>query len=450
MVVVALLLAAVIGLFVAAESGRRRLENASERVEQAAERERVLGDFSQLLSQAESSQRGYLLLGDESYLAPYQEAARKLPEALQRLDSAFARADPAVRAEVEEVKRLSDAKFGEIAESLRRYQQRGRGAAVQLIRTDFGAWAMTQIADRVRQIEADETSNVLKASRSWQTNRWVSVAITSAALVTSLFLVLLLSRLGLRYVRSKEREAEELVERQVELEQVVKRRTEELSELSTHLQSIAEEEKAALSRELHDELGGLLVAARMDVSWLEDHVASNDPQMRARFKRVHEALQAGVDVKRRVVENLRPTLLDNLGLLPALRWQMSDTCSRAGLRVIEHYPPTDVQLTPEASIAVFRIAQEALTNIVKHAQAKTVEITLELQGAWLALRIRDDGIGLPAERLRALGSHGLAAMRHRAVGLGGRFRVNRAAPRGTDIEVRLPLARVLTRQPESA
>jgi signal transduction histidine kinase len=157
-----------------------------------------------------------------------------------------------------------------------------------------------------------------------------------------------------------------------------------------------------------------------------------------------------VDVKRRVVESLRPTLLDNLGLLPALRWQAADTCGRAGLKCVEHYPPTELQLTPEASIAIFRIVQEGLTNILKHAQAQTVEISLELQAAWLVLRIRDDGVGVPAERLRAPRSHGIAAMRHRAVGLGGRWQVTRTGVRGTEIEVRLPLDRVLAQPAVSA
>ncbi len=165
--------------------------------------------------------------------------------------------------------------------------------------------------------------------------------------------------------------------------------------------------------------------------------------MQGYFKRVHEALQTGVEVKRRVVENLRPTLLDNLGLFAALRWQVADICGRAGLKYIERYPQEELLLTPEASIAVFRIVQEALTNILKHARAQTIEISIETQAPWLLVRVRDDGVGLPLERLRAPRSHGLAAMRHRAVGLGGHWQVHRPAGGGTQIEVRLPLERVL-------
>jgi signal transduction histidine kinase len=443
MMLVALLLATVLGLFVAAELGQRKLVEVRRQVEMGGRQDHALAEVLQLLSQAESSQRGSILLGDAGYLEPYQESVAKIPQALRQLEQAFATADGTVRADVEQVERLSNAKLVEMAETLKLYRQHGPSAALDLIRTDIGKWTMTQLSQRVRNIQAQEMDNILAASRSWRIDRWISLGVTSTALVASVSLVLLLWRLVVSYIRSKERETEDLAERGTELELLVKRRTEELSQLSTHLQSLAEQERSALSRELHDELGGLLVAARMDVSWLEDRVATSDAEVQAHFKRVHDALQAGVDVKRRVVENLRPTLLDNLGLFPALRWQVADTCGRAGLRCTERYPPEELSLTAEASIAIFRIVQEAMTNILKHAKARNVEISIESRHQSLIVRVRDDGVGLPLERPQAPRSHGLAAMRHRAVGLGGQWRVLRTTGGGTEIEVRLPLEKIL-------
>ena len=324
LVVVVLLLLAVVGLFAAAESGQRQLAAASSRVEKAADRERALGDVLQMLAQAESGQRGFILTGEPKYLVPYQDGVEKLPGDVRRLGEVFADAEAQVRSDVEQVAKLTQTKFDEMGETLQLYRSSGRAAAVALIRTDFGQQTMAQISEYAGRIRAAETADMLNASHSWRSDRWVNLAIMSGALVASLFLVLLLRRLVLRYMHSKEREAEEAAEREAQLERVVKRRTEDLSELSTQLQSVAEKERAALSRELHDELGGLLVAARMDVSWLEEKVASHDPEVQEQFKRVQDALQAGVDLKRRVVENLRPTLLDNLGLFPALRWQVAD------------------------------------------------------------------------------------------------------------------------------
>lgn len=441
--VVALLLVAVVGLFVAAQSGQRRLEEASRHVEVVAARQSALADFWQLVRQAESSQRGYILLDNANYLGPFHEAAGDLPQAEARLGAAFAGASAATHADIVDIEQLGQAKFAEMRQTIELYRTRGKAAAIDLIRSNAGDHLMSQLDDRVRRIEKAETNDILQSSRSWQTKRWVSLATTTGALVTSVGLVLFLSRLAARQLRSKDREAAELAARRAELERQVEERTSELSELSTHLQSVAEQERAALSRELHDELGGLLVAARMDVSWIEERVHSDDPEVRSHFRRLHEALQQGVDVKRRVVENLRPSLLDNLGLFPALRWQVADTCGRAGLKCIERYPAEELLLTPEASITVFRIVQEALTNILKHARAQTIEICIETTARFLIVRISDNGVGLARERLVALRSHGLAAMRHRAAGLGGHWEVQRPIGGGTQIEVRLPLERVL-------
>jgi len=443
MVVVALLLATVVSLFVAAQVGQRRLENASARIELGAERQAALAAVTQLVRRAESSQRGYILLGNPDYLTPFQEASAGLARALQRLDSAFAAAANPTRGDVQELERLSDTKFAEMRQTIELFGTRGRAAAVQVIRTDEGASTMAEIDDLAARIEQLESGEALEVSRSWQVNRWVSVAITSCALFASAGLLLLLSRLTLRQLRSKERETEQLTMRQGELERLVEQRTEELSELSTHLQTVAEQEKTALSRELHDELGGLLVAARMDLSWLEERLGSGDPEVGAYFRRVQEALQSGVDIKRRVIESLRPTLLDNLGLVPALSWQIAESCARAGLAHVERYPQQELTLTSQASIAVFRIVQEALANVLKHARASMVEVAIEIAPPSLLIRVQDDGVGIPLERLRPLQAHGLAAMRHRARGLGGQCQVQRPPGGGTRIEVRLPLERVL-------
>lgn len=443
MLVAALLLAAVIGLFIAAQAGQHRLEEVSRRVTVAAQRHNALADLWQLVRQAESSERGYILLDNPEYLVPYQEAAGNYPQALRRLDESYADAPAGLRADSDEVRNLSQKKFDELRNTLETFRTQGKAAAIEQIRSAAGLRTMEQLDDRVRGIRTRGTRVLLETTRSWQTNRWENLAITSVALIASAALLLLLIRLAQQHMHSKDLEAAELEQRRSQLESIVAQRTAELSELSTHLQSLAEKEKAALSRELHDELGGLLVAARMDVSWLEERVASNDPEVASHFKRVHEALQSGVELKRRVVENLRPSLLDNLGLFPAVRWQVSDSCGRAGLERIESYPEEEPELTPQASIAVFRIVQEALTNIVKHAHAEMVDVSIKMSDGWLVIRISDDGVGMPNGVPQALRSHGLSSMRHRVNALGGQWQVRRPSDGGTEIEARLPLDHIL-------
>ena len=440
---VALLLATVIGLFVAAQVGQRRLEEASARIELGAQRQQALVELTQLMRQAESSQRGYILVGKPEYLTPFQEASAALAPAQQRLDRAFAGAGAAARADVEQLKHLSNEKFDEMRATIELFATQGRAAALQMVRAGEGAATMAAIDDLVGKIQDLESREAVEASRNWQLKRWLTVVTTTCALVASTGLLLLLSRLTLRQVRSKERETAQLTTRQAELERLVEQRTAELSELSTHLQLVAEQEKAALARELHDELGGLLVAARMDLSWLEERLGSDDAEAKGYFRRIQDALQSGFDIKRRVIESLRPTLLDNLGLIPALRWQVSESCTRAGLRCSERYPQEELALTSEASIAVFRIVQEGLANILKHAQASNVEVSIAIAPPWLVVRVEDDGMGIPLQWSSGAGAHGLAAMRQRARSLGGQWSAQRLPAGGSRIEVRLPLKNVL-------
>jgi signal transduction histidine kinase len=228
-----------------------------------------------------------------------------------------------------------------------------------------------------------------------------------------------------------------------ELESRVRRRTAELSALSSHLQQISEKERAALARELHDELGGLLIAVKMDVSWLHKRWPHPTPEIQARWARVLKVLDDGVDFKRRVVENLHPTLLDNMGLLPAVRWIVEETCGRAGLQYTEIYPEQEPQLTEDAAIMVFRLVQESLVNVVKHAHATHVRVQIDLDAVEMHVLIEDNGSGIEPERRDALSSHGLAVMRHRVRSSGGALQLDVAAHGGTRVFARLPLARIL-------
>ena len=233
----------------------------------------------------------------------------------------------------------------------------------------------------------------------------------------------------------------ELRDQKHRLEREVDARTHELVELSTHLQSLAEREKASLARELHDELGGLLVGARMDISWAEQHLRAEDADMRQRLNRVQQNLSAGIDLKRRIIEELRPTLLDNVGFIAALRWQLKETCARAGFKCNEYFPDEEPKLTADAAIALFRIAQEAFSNLIEHSGAKAVDVALDIDDDNIVFRISDDGKGI-SYATAADGAHVLASMRHRVRALGGTFEITGSSSGGR-LDVRIPVSRGL-------
>ncbi|MGO9513430.1 MAG: sensor histidine kinase [Steroidobacteraceae bacterium] len=263
-----------------------------------------------------------------------------------------------------------------------------------------------------------------------------------AATIFNVLLVAIAVHLVYKEQRRRALQTAQLREQKQQLERDVEQRTRELVELSTHLQSVAEREKASLARELHDELGGLLVGARMDISWAEQHLAANDIDMKQRLNRVQQNLSAGIDLKRRIIEELRPTLLDNVGFLAALRWQLKEACARAGLKCTEYFPGEEPKFTADAAIALFRVAQEAFTNIAKHSGAKTVDVTLDIDDDTVVFRIIDDGRGI-SDASGANGAFGLASMRHRVRALGGTFDVHSLPPGGTSLVVRIPSSRAL-------
>jgi signal transduction histidine kinase len=441
-----LLIGFLIGLFFLAADGQSRLNAANERVHDSQLRQQALSEFIALMTDAESGQRGYLLTGEISYLQPYTEAVANVEAALDRVHEAYGGSDDS--REFHELRILTGKKLGELDDTLALFRKRGPAPAVNIVRTDVGKRTMEEITKIVGAMRLAESRELSSATAQWQADFRMSRWVSAAGVVLNIGLVLLATRLVYGDMRRRARQSANLRDQKLELEHQVDARTRELTALSTHLQGVSEQEKSALARELHDELGSLLVAARMDLSWLQQRLPTSDASIETRFKRIHESLSAGVDLKRRVVEELRPTLLDNMGLFAAIRWQFKETCRRAGLKCTETIPLDEPKFNPDASIGVFRIAQEALTNILKHAEAKSADLAIGIAADTFMLRVSDDGKGIAPARLDTITSHhGLASMRHRIAALGGTWEMTSPKTGGTVVLAVIPLARMLAAEP---
>jgi signal transduction histidine kinase len=271
--------------------------------------------------------------------------------------------------------------------------------------------------------------------------------VMTAFTVALLLVVWLLAR---RDAQQREIRRRMAVEDKRRLESEVEDRTAELSELSSYLQKVREDEKSKLARDIHDELGGILVSAKMDVAWVDERMKDKDSEMSAKLERALQALDDGVQIKRRIIEELRPTLLDNLGLSAAVDWQVHEICDRAGLACTVATPSDDSMIQPQVSIALYRILQEALTNIVKYAKASNVNVDLGVTSDTVTLLIEDDGIGIPEDAQNNLLSHGISGMRQRVRALHGDFSIARRPEGGTMIEVNVPLGTEASQSAEPA
>jgi signal transduction histidine kinase len=437
-----LLIAFLAGLFLLATQGQSRLEMANVRVQRSDLRERQLGELLAVMVDAESAQRGFLISGNDNDLRPYARSLSRTDLLLNEIRLNY-QGDDASLTVVRHLRLSVGKKLGELDSSLALAKAQGSAVAMDLMRTGAGRRYMEDVRADIDVLRSGEAAERRAATERWHRDLRLSRWITGAGALLNIILVLVAARLVFLDMRRRSEQAAELQRQKALLEEQVAERTAELTALSTHLQEISEQEKYALSRELHDELGGLLVSARMDLSWLERKLPTDDPAVTQRFRRIQESLTAGVNLKRRVVEELRPTLLDNMGLFAALRWQVKEACTRSGLKCTERYPEEELQLLPQAAIAIFRTVQEALTNILKHAGATSFDVEVETHEHELVLQISDDGRGLSADRLKSLGSHGLAAMRHRIESLGGRFKISNLPSGGALVAARVPLDRIL-------
>jgi signal transduction histidine kinase len=413
----------------------------------AQQRKSDVALYVRTIVDAETGQRGYLLTRDPIYLVPYEAARSSARPTLDRIIDNYMFEDKAppsgnVRDALQKLRQLGTAKMDELAASLTLEQSNRHDAALELVRTDYGLQTMDALRKVAADLDAYENARIEAATEAWRGGISASRALVAGSTLLNMALLAFAAFLLHRDLRRRDLVALQQEQHNQELAVLVHLRTEELSALSSHLQTVAEREKAALARELHDELGGIMVAAKMDVAWLERRLSRPDDELKVRWTRLRKLLDDGVDMKRRVVEALRPTLLDNMGIVPAVRWVYSETCARAGIKCTESYPDDDLKLADEAAIAVFRVVQESLTNIVKHSKATESSISITIDSERLKIRISDNGMGLPITP-KARRGQGLAGMRHRVASFGGTWRISTPESGGTLIEVSLPLERVL-------
>ncbi len=224
--------------------------------------------------------------------------------------------------------------------------------------------------------------------------------------------------------------------------QELKSSQEQLRALSAHLQSIREEERTRIAREIHDELGQSLTALKMDLLWLQGKILEEQKNIEPideTIRTMTHVIDSTIQTVRRIATELRPGVLDDLGLVAAIEWQSQEFQHRTNILCRFTSTARDIELDRERATAVFRILQETLTNVVRHARAARVSIRLEVERNILILEIKDDGRGADTEKIESKRSLGLLGMKERAALLGGSVEIVSAAHAGTTVVVKIPV-----------
>ena len=232
-----------------------------------------------------------------------------------------------------------------------------------------------------------------------------------------------------------------------ELEQRVARRTAELLEsqsqyrqLAARVQSTREEERRRIAREVHDVIGQLLTSLKMEANWLALKLSESGSPLTERTTNMMSILDSAFQSVRQIATELRPTLLDDMGLIAAMEWQVEDFQNRSGIQCRFESTLDNAPISTYATTALFRILQEALTNVARHAGATRVSVTVEEDHrGWFVLQVADNGRGISDDALRQTQSLGLLGMRERVHLLNGELEIKSASGKGTTLTARLPM-----------
>ncbi len=417
------------------EAGYRQSHQALEEMGDAQRARVVLSLMLQNILDAETGTRGYLLTGEPRYREPYDAAVKQVDGHLAALQILYANR-PNQLAQLNQLSKHVSRKLAEMDMSVRLRQSGNEDAWKFVITTDVGREEMEAIRNQVEDLVAisseELTRGQLQIGKSLRFAR-IGIGLVAIAGLIAFYLYLRQTH-ALRSIGERQQQA--LQEERNALEDEVRERTATLAELATHLQQVRESERGYLARELHDELGSLLTAAKLDVARLKSRLGDL-PDAIQRLQHLNELLNSGIALKRRIIEDLRPSSLSNLGLVASLEILGREFAERSNIEIEMVLEP--VELNEANQLTVYRMVQEGLTNIGKYAQATEASIVMKNYGNHVVVEVMDNGKGFDPQGNRPM-SHGLAGMRHRVEAAKGKLAVTSTKGQGTRLSAVLPSA----------
>ncbi len=383
---------------------------------------------------AETAQRGYLLTGHNESLLPFEKARTDINESFKFLQGHHA-GDSKYTELIGSLQALTENKLSELALTIFQHEEGVRKTSTEIVLSDSGRGQMNAIrAISAELLDLEAIEVAAGGNELYQTLMLSRIGMATLSAISLLALYMYLRQTFA--LRQQQQEAQRLV--QVErdrLEIEVKQRTAQLTELTHHLQTAREDERNRLARNLHDELGALLTSAKLDAARIKSRITGTAPEALERLSHLVGTLNSSIALGRRIIEDLRPSTLSNLGLVDTLEILAREFAEGSGIQV--HCALAPVRLNADAELMIYRLVQEAITNISKYARASHVWIGLAARDGQVEVTVRDDGVGFDTAASRS-SAHGLLGMRFRVEAEGGRLAVVSAPGQGTLLELRMP------------
>ncbi len=383
--------------------------------------------------EAETGQRGFLLTGRKEYIQPYEESLGKIAQSFVQLQVLYQDYPDEIQI-LQELKTVTESKLVEMAQTIDLQNKGQTQASLDLLLSDSGWEKMQRMRELSDALILNEESNLLKSQdhmlSSLMLNR-IGVALLAALSLIALTLYLRQTQ----QIKQQQHELKQLagLERD-QLEITVRSRTKQLTELARYLQTAREDERSRLARNLHDDLGALLTSAKLDAARIKSRAGTQSPELNELLAHLAGNLNSSVALGRRIIEDLRPSALSNLGLVATLDILAREFAESSGLQV--HGTFEVVNLPPESELMVYRLMQEACTNILKYAKATNVWMDLGLHDGVVTASVRDDGVGFDTSA-KLSASYGLLGMRYRVEAANGILTITSDPGAGTLVQAQL-------------
>ena len=412
-------------------------------IRQVRENIAVLHDLKANLFEAESAQRGYIITKRKEYVAPFNKALNqaraniKLSELLI-INTSTEQSKIAKLAWLKDISANVESRLAEMQLTIKLVELSKIDEANQVINVDVGRLQMQRFIVETDKLIKQQTTYVNDMVKKRQkTVILARVSVIGGALILILLVVMVIKQL-LNELLAKSRLQQQVVNENADYKIKLKQQTLLLRSMALDYQTDVERERQKLSRELHDELGSIFTAIKMDLAWCMKKLAGIAPEISEKLNKTILYVNQGINYQRHIVQALHPSMISTFGFWPALNALINDAAERNKWQLTLNLPDEVTPLNETISLVTYRIVQESLNNASKYAKASAVGVDIMLDEQYIKLEISDNGIGVETHSLSKL-THGLSGMRHRVLAIGGHFEMLSKLNEGVLIRALIPL-----------
>lgn len=406
----------------------------------------MLNQLRTNLVRAESAQRGYLLTQRDAYVEPFNEAVRLAREDIKGIEGLVTEETATMQQKTQRAWLLAvasrlEAKANEMQTTLHLTKIGKFREALQVLQLDQGLVEMKEFLGYTQTLldKQNEALDTLIAKRKNSVG-FARASLIASVLVLFLLVIMVVKQL-LHEMATRDQLRQQLSQELLNYESQLESSTELLKTLALDYQSDVERERQKLARELHDELGSILTATKMDVSWVIRKAKESAPEITEKLKKTMRYLDQGIQFKRQVVQDLHPSMIGTFGFWPAMRMLIEDMAERNRWEMDMMLPDENTQLSETIGLIAYRVVQETLNNASKYAKASKVAVHIMVELNFLKLEIEDNGVGMDLSA--ADGSTlGFSGMRHRVMAIGGRLEITSTPGEGVITQAMIPLRAV--------